>query len=75
VVFDEGHNVIDHERQLHSPEVAIDDLVALAQQIDEYAKKYYERLKVANHKLLVHFLEILRTFVSTMERYRTERAK
>lgn len=50
-------------------------MVALAQQIDEYAKKYYERLKIANHKILVHFLEILRSFVGTMERYRVERAK
>ena len=48
--------MIDNEKQLHSPEVLLEDIAILTQQIDEYLKKYGERLKIVNSKLLIHLL-------------------
>jgi hypothetical protein len=48
----------------------MEDVALLAQQIDEYSKKFQERLKISNYKLLIHFLEILRALITAMERCR-----
>ena len=50
----------------------LEDVAVLTQQIDEYLKKYGERLKIANTKLLIHLLEILRAVIVTSERLRKE---
>lgn len=38
----------------------------LAQQIDEYLKKYQEKLKIKNYRLMTHLLEIMRGFVGAI---------
>jgi len=35
----------------------------LAQQTDEYLKKYQDKLKIKNYRLMTHLIEILRGFV------------
>jgi hypothetical protein len=35
----------------------------LAQQTDEYLKKYQDRLRIKNYRLMTHLLEILRGFI------------
>ena len=50
----------------------LEDVAVLTQQIDEYLKKYGERLKIANTKLLIHLLEILRAVIVTSERLRKD---
>jgi Rad3-related DNA helicase len=34
IVFDEGHNVLEFEKQLHSPEILFEDIEVLTQQLD-----------------------------------------
>lgn len=48
LVFDEGHNVVDVDKGMKSKEVTLDDIELLAKKVDEYLKKYRERLRVKN---------------------------
>lgn len=50
-------------------------MILLCQQIDEYLKKYSEKMKISNYKILVHFLEIIRSMIVVMENYQAKCSK
>ena len=73
IVFDEGHNILDYERELESESVGTWELEGVAQRVDEYLQKYKDRMKVKNYNLLCHFWDVIRALRQASRFYENER--